>query len=207
MVTPFIVGGVVTSEHQNQSLPGLVHRLLTASPSFVTYVNDVYTPTEFHNLLALGPRAAGWVVKACAAAFLAVGAGCCRTPTRPRTSAALAAEYALVVLGMLLFSERTWKHHAVTLILPFAVLCYTLATGRLGLHFRAYVVGTLVAAQVALATTSTGLLPDEWAKRAQVYGAYTWAFLLLAAALAAVLRRGAAAAGAACTPVPVPKAA
>src|SRR5437762_12357552 len=38
-----------------------------------------------------------------------------------------AAEFALIVLGMLLFSERTWKHHCVTLMLPFGVLCYYLA--------------------------------------------------------------------------------
>jgi hypothetical protein len=49
----------------------------------------------------------------------------------------------------------------------------------------------LIAVQVALATTSTGLLPDDrWAILAQAYGAYTWSFLLLAAAFVVVLRRG-----------------
>src|SRR5262249_7651194 len=38
MILPYLVGGIVTSEHNNQSLPGLVHRLLTHSPSFSTYV-------------------------------------------------------------------------------------------------------------------------------------------------------------------------
>lgn len=192
MVTPFLVGGVVTSEHQNQSLPGLVHRLLTASPSFITYVNDVYTPAEYHNLLSLTPRAAGWLIKGWMAAFAGLVVWCCRTPTRPRAAAALAAEYALVTLGMLLFSERTWKHHGVTLVLPFAVLCYAVSDSRTRSRLRAFVVGVVIVAQVALATTSTGLMPDEWAKLAQVYGAYTWAFVLLAAAVAVVLRRGAA---------------
>ena len=40
----------------------------------------------------------------------------------------LAAEFSLVIIGMLLFSERTWKHHCVTLLLPFAVLAYYLAS-------------------------------------------------------------------------------
>ena len=31
-------------------------------------------------------------------------------------------EFALIVLGMLLFSERTWKHHCVVFMVPFAVL-------------------------------------------------------------------------------------
>jgi hypothetical protein len=207
MVTPFLVGGKVTSEHSNQSLPGLIHRLLTASPSFSIYVDDVYTPTEYHNLLALGPSGAGWVVRGCMATFSAIGIWCCRTPTRPRASAALAAEYALVVLGMLLFSERTWKHHGVTLVLPFGVLCYALAAGAVGRRMRVYLIGTLIAVEALLATTSTGLLPDDWAKLAQVYGAYTWGFLLLAAALVAVLRRAANSVAAADLPAPVPRAA
>jgi alpha-1,2-mannosyltransferase len=190
MVTPFLIGGKVTSEHSNQSLLGLIHRLLTVSPSFSIFVDDVYTPTEYHNFLSIGPAGAGWVVRGCMATFSAIGIWCCRTPTRPRASAALAAEYALVVLGMLLFSERTWKHHSVTLVLPFGVLCYHIASGRAGRQMRAYLIGTLVAVEAALATTSTGLLPDSWAKLAQVYGAFTMGFVLLAAALVAVLRWG-----------------
>ena len=33
MVTPFVVQGTVTSDHLNQSLPGVVFRLITRSPS------------------------------------------------------------------------------------------------------------------------------------------------------------------------------
>jgi hypothetical protein len=186
MVTPYLVGGVVTSEHSNQSLPGLIHRLLTQSPSFSTYVNDVYTPTEYHNLLALSPCAAGWVVKGCMAAFSAAIVWCCRTPTWPRQRTALAAEYGLVVLGMLLFSERTWKHHAVTLVLPFGVLGYDVS-GPCRPGLRTFFVATIVVSELALASTSTGMLPDEWAKFAQVYGAYTWAFIVQAISMMAVL--------------------
>jgi len=188
MVTPYLVGGVVTSEHSNQSLPGLIHRLLTASPSFSTYVDNVYTPTEYHNLVALGPAAAGWVVKGCMALFAATIVWCCRTPGRPRERTALAAEYGLIVLGMLLFSERTWKHHAVTLVLPFGVVSYVLTAKECGARLRVVLIAILVAAEAALATTSTGLLPDEWGKLGQVYGAYTCAFLLLAVAMMAILR-------------------
>jgi hypothetical protein len=207
MVTPFLIGGKVTSEHSNQSLPGLIHRLLTVSPSFSIYVDDVYTPTEYHNFLSIGPVGAGWVVRGCMAAFSAIAIWCFRTPTRPRASAALAAEYALVVLGMLLFSERTWKHHSVTLVLPFGALCYHIASGYAGGQMRAYLIGTLVAVEAALATTSTGLLPDSWAKLAQVYGAYTMGFVLLAAALVAVLRWGRPSAATAELRIPVERAA
>ena len=56
----------------------------------------------------------------------------CRTPARTGLGWRLAAEFSLVVLGMLIFSERTWKHHCVVLILPFSVLSYYLATCQPG---------------------------------------------------------------------------
>jgi len=189
MVTPFLVGGVVTSEHNNQSLPGLIHRLLTASPSFSIYVNDVYTPTTYHNVVSLSSTGAGWIVRACMGLFAALVIACCRTGTQCRARAALAAEYALIVLGMLLFSERTWKHHAVTLMLPYAVLCYAIATSSVSRFHRTCVIAVLVAVQIAVTSTSTGLLPDDWAKLAQVYGAFTWSFIALSMALATLLIR------------------
>ena len=48
MVTPFLVQGVVTSEHQNQSLPGLLYRLTTASPSFL---DEQAKPARYDNLI------------------------------------------------------------------------------------------------------------------------------------------------------------
>jgi hypothetical protein len=190
MVTPYLVGGVITSEHHNQSLPGLVARLLTPGPSFSTYVEGRYTPLEYHNVLSLGPDAARLLVKGFMAAFVGLVVWCCRTPTRPRQSWRLAAEYALIALGMLLFSERTWKHHCVTLLLPNAVLCYCLAAPPPDGRLRGYLAGTLGAVQVLTAATSTTLLPDGAAKLAQVYGAYVGVFVLLTAALAVALRHG-----------------
>jgi hypothetical protein len=90
---------------------------------------------------------------------------------------------------MLLFSERTWKQHCVTLILPFAVLTYYLATSRMTPRLRAYLVATLALVALLMATTSTGLLVWSAAKAAQVYGAYVWCYLLLALALGMLLVR------------------
>lgn len=190
MVVPYLLEGAVTSEHQNQSLPGLLYRLTTESPSFSVYdeVLDTYLPTEYHNLLALSPELAGWLVKGCMLLFGVAALWACRTPTAPRRGWRLAAEYSLVVLGMLLFCERTWKHHCVTLLLPFAVLSYCLTACRPGRWLRTYLIGTLVVVVLLIATTSTGLLPDGAAKLAQVYGAYVWAYLLLAGALVVLLR-------------------
>lgn len=192
MVVPFVAGGVVTSEHQNQSLPGLVFRLFTESPSFSTYVNDRYTPAEYHNVMSMSPAAAKWLVKLAMGLFVGLVVLTCRAPTAPRRGWRLAAEAAIVTLGMLMFSERTWKHHAVTLLVPFAVLCYAVAAVPLTPAGKRVAVASLILATALMSTTSTGLLPDAWAKLAQVYGAYVAAYAVLMAALASALTFGTA---------------
>lgn len=198
MVYPFVVEGKVTSEHHNQSLPGLASRLLTHSPSFSTYVNNEYTPTHYDNLLDLRPEQARWLVKGCMGLFALLVVWACRTPTLPRSNWRLSAEFGIVLLGMLMFSERTWKHHCVTLVVPFAVICYYLAVCKPGKGLRGYLIGSLVLAMLLIATTSN-TVPDSavdhgklhllFAKQAQVYGAFVLAYFVLLAALVVVLRR------------------
>ena len=194
MIEPYVVQGIVTSEHQNQSLPGLFYRLLTDSPSFSTwdYEENRRLSVEYHNLASLDPRLVGGLVKGCMLLFAGLGVWLCRAPTQPRASWRLAAEYSVVVLGMLLFCERTWKHHCVTLLLPFAVLSYQLTAFRPGRRLRGYLIGTLLLVGMLMALTSTSIL-DNAAKLAQVYGAYVWGYLLLLAALGVVLKREGAA--------------
>lgn len=191
MIAPYLVRGeVFYSEHNNQSLPGLAMRLATHSPSFSEYIDKrVYSPTEYHNLIDLDPGVVRWFVKACMAGFALLVIWACRTPTVPRPSWRLAAEFSLVVLGMLLFSERTWKHHCVTLLLPFAVLTYYLATARPNPGLRKYLVGTLAASVLLMSSTSISLVGDRAGDLAQVYGAYVWTYLLLGAALVVLLRQ------------------
>ncbi len=195
MILPFVVSGeVYYSEHHNQSLAGLALRLLTESPSFSTWTTEnVRVPLHFHNFLDLPPRAAGWIVKGCLAVFVGLVLWSCRTPLAQRQGWRLPAEFSLVLLGMLLFSERTWKHHCVTLLLPCAVLMYYLAACRPAPRVRGYLIGTLIAATLLMLTTSTGPDGDQIAtpafgKLAQVYGAFVWAYICLMAALVVILR-------------------
>jgi alpha-1,2-mannosyltransferase len=194
MVRPFVVAGTVTSDHLNQSLPGLVFRLSTHNPAIVA---EKGAPEQFANWADWDAQTAGWLIKACMAAFAGLAVWSCRTPIRERQGWRLAAEFSLVVLGMLLFSERTWKHHCVTLILPFAVISYYLAAGQPSRALRAYLVGTLTLAFLLMSLTSTTGIHalavfDEAAKQALVYGAYVWAYLVLTAALVVLLRKSAA---------------
>jgi alpha-1,2-mannosyltransferase len=205
MVYPYVVEGQVTSEHNNQSLPGLVARLATHSPSFSTYVKDenthldVYTPLEYDNVLTLTSDQARWVVKGCMALFALAVVWRCRTPAQPREGWPLSAEFGVILLGMLLFSERTWKHHCVTLLLPFAVICYHVATKQAARWVRAGLVGVLAVSALLMLSTSSGLFADDafragdvsdlFGKQAQVYGAFVWVYLILAATLLLLLRR------------------
>lgn len=190
MAKPYLQQGkVFYSEHNNQSLPGVLMRLLSHSPSFSRYVHDIWTPEEYHNLGNLTATQVSGVLRGCMGLFALLIVWTCRTAVRDRAGWRLAAEFALVFLGMLLFSERTWKHHCVTLLLPFAVLCYYLAACRPLPALRGYLIGTLIVAALLMTLTVTGPFGDDMGKLAEVYGAYTWAYLLLVAALAVLLRQ------------------
>lgn len=208
MVRPFVVEGKVTSEHINQSLPGVAVRLLTDSPSFVDWHGDVEVPLRYDNVASWSVGQVKWLVKGAMGLFVLLVVWSCRTPAERRDSPALAAEYGVVLLGMLLFSERTWKHHAVTLVVPLAVVAATLAAGRgrwglvgvLGLVMALMLVPGLGAGQ---GRAASGLAPPL-GKLALTYGAYTAAFVLLLGAQVWALRKGALREAAAAPPAPQP---
>jgi hypothetical protein len=192
MIRPFVAGGEVTTEHNNQSIPGLLYRMLTHSPSFK---DEDDQPVEYYNLVALPPDLVRLLLKGLGLGFLALMCWSCRTPITDRDNRRLGLEFSLVVLGMLLFSERTWKHHCVTLLLPFGALCYSLAVARPTPLRRWYGIATLVLAVALMTTTSTSLWDKPFgfrlgAKLAQVYGAYVWAELALLAAVVVWLADG-----------------
>src|ERR1043166_5820564 len=194
MVQPY-ADGKITSESVNQSLPGFAYRMLTHHPSFATFVKDDqgidrFTPTEFHNVATLGEKAVQWVIKGCMGAFCLLVIWRCRTPLDDRRSWHLMAEFSVVMLGLLLFSERTWKHHCVTLLLPFAVIGHRVSALPSAPTLRWYLIGTLAAAFALMMLTTTGLSPslDRFGDLAQVYGAYVWAFFLLLAAMLVLAR-------------------
>jgi hypothetical protein len=184
MITPYLVKGAVTTEHQNQSLPGVVYRLITHNPSFL---DEKGAPDRYDNLMDLDPLIAKRIIQGAMFLFAGIAAFACRTSLAERKSWRLSAEFALITLGMLLFSERTWKHHCVTLLLPFAVICYYLAAQHPGRALRAYLLASLLAVFLLMSMTSTTLTPLLDAKMSEVYGAYVWAYLIIAAALVVLL--------------------
>ncbi|MCU0703167.1 MAG: DUF2029 domain-containing protein [Fimbriiglobus sp.] len=187
MVKPFVEQGKVTSEHPNQSIPGVVFRLLTHEPSDTVYDDDGKpVPSEYRNLTDIGPTAAKWVVRACQAAFVLglVLLAWQRIDGR-RQGVWFAAECGFILLGMLLFSERTWKHHATTTAMPMAaaVGCWLYSRSPAGV--RAYLIGTLTAATALMTVPS--LLPEEPQDLCLTYGTHAAAFVLLTVGMGVVM--------------------
>ena len=193
MVAPY-AAGVVSSEHKNQSLPGLLHRMLCDEPSFSEYVGARKIVLETHNVASLDRPIAQGIVVGCMALFALLAMGFCRASSEERSRLQLTAEFSVVVLGMLLFCERTWKHHCVTLLLPFAVLSYCLSATAFSSRIRWYLGATLGIAALLMLSTTTGIFDqnigahDRVGKLAQVYGAYVWAFLLLLGSTFVILK-------------------
>jgi alpha-1,2-mannosyltransferase len=190
MIVPYVVRGEVVSKHSNQSLPGLIHRLTTESPSFYDFYDE--DATDYHNVASLDADVVRWIVRGLAVVYLAILALSCR-PTKKHTEGWRSlAEAAVVVLGMLLFSERTWKHHAVTLLLPCIFLVYALAEFDLSRNRRRLLAAILLLTLAFMSSTSTSLWQvfgyRQGAKLAQVYGAYVAAYLLLLGGVVWLLR-------------------
>ena len=195
MVKPFLVDGVVTTENLNQSLPGVVYRLVTHSPSAIGYdENDQAVPLEYDNILALDPSAARWLLKGFLGLYVLAVIWSCRTPLAVRQGWRLAAEYSLILLGMLLFSEPHLEAPLrVTLLLrEFSVVAYYLAVCKPGRRMRWCLIGSLAAVAILMTLTARpgrstiSFLGD--AKLAHVYGAYVWAYLILIGAMIGILR-------------------
>jgi hypothetical protein len=181
MIERPLVKGEITTEHPNQAVVGFVYRLFTHSPSYIIYPDNIPTPAEYHNLADIGRPAAWAVVKLLTAGFALAVVLLCRWPVRGATDVRqgwrFSAECGLICLGMLLFSERTWKHHAVVLLLPLAALTYAVALVELPRRVRNCVLGALVACLILMA--GPGFLAGRANDLAMVYGTHTIAFVLL----------------------------
>jgi hypothetical protein len=192
MVKPFVQGGRVQSEVANQSLPGLAHGFFTAVPLPEDEADeDDGKPSKRRGTLAdLGPPAAGWMVRGCQGAFVLAVVLLARCPVGVRRQGVwFAAECGFILLGMLLFSERTWKHHATTTAIPMAALVGCWVFGRGGWGVRAYLLGTLVAAVLLMTGPSALAAWDEDFQDVCLNaGTHAAAWVLLTVALGVVMR-------------------
>jgi alpha-1,2-mannosyltransferase len=183
ILSPYIVHGVSGDLEINQSMVAVLNRLLTeAPPAAGRYGRHLSV-----NLVAWNPATVGWIIKGLSIGFVGLLAWLCRTRTNRRDDARLLGEFALVVLTMLFISERSCKHHYVTLLLPYTYLVYRAWVIPAPRGVRWMVTTCLWLSQVLMATTSSelgGLFSRDGHKLAQAYGMFLWAGVVLYVATA-----------------------
>jgi hypothetical protein len=184
MLTPFLVEGNASPMEINQSMVGVLTRLLTEIPPG-TNRYDLHLDV---NLVSWPPQLVSYLVKALALGLLGLLAFLCRTPTRDRRDPRFLGELSLVVLTMLFISERSWKHHFVTLLLPYTYLVWQLFCQPRTARSRGLIAAALGLSCLFMATTSTELgglfAGGKGHEYAQGYGMFLWAGVLLYAAVA-----------------------
>jgi len=193
MVVPYLVHGEVEyAEHINQSLPGVAMRLLSERDSA-----DAETETETESveyvpvkILSLDRGTVRGIIRISGLVLLGWLAFVCRGRISDRRDWRYALEFGLILIAMLILSERTWKHHFVTIILPIASVVYHLAAGPASRPMRRYLIVTLALFFALTILTSGELIGWIHAgvahKFVEAYGSFFFAGALLFASLCAI---------------------
>jgi hypothetical protein len=134
------------------------------------------------NLVSWSPAVVKTLLKALSIGMVGLLALLCRTKVARRNDPRLLGEFALVVMTMLFVSERSWKHHYVTLLLPYTYLVYRV--GMPGPKWRRVALGGALALSAFLMASTSSELGGHFAhgrghKLAQGYGMFLWAGVVL----------------------------
>lgn len=209
LVEPFAREGYAALEIANQSLYGVLVRLLSnAGLLSIAHMPDQQAWASGMEEMARPVTALGRLLRpAITLTALAALAWLCRAKTAKRHDPRLLLEYGLVLLAMLLLSERTWKHHATTLSLIYLGIWYALTCLPWSEKFRAWLVAGLVVQLVLLVGLSEGLVGDRLADRALDGGLFCWGLVLCFVQSAIMMRALQAREPSGIAPGPTPQAA
>ena len=178
ILSPYVGGDIAGDQEINQSMVGVISRLLTDSNRVGRYAVALKV-----NLVSWDSRSVIRGIKILSVGLLGLLAWLCRTRTQRRNDPRLLGEFSLVVLTMLFVSERSWKHHYVTLLLPYTYLAYRVGVKGLPRMTRTVLGGVLVVSAFLIATTSSeigGLFAHgRGHKFAQAYGMFFWSGVVL----------------------------
>jgi alpha-1,2-mannosyltransferase len=179
ILSPYLTRGEVGDHDINQSMVGVLSRLLTEG-EVGTGRHERHTALNF---VSWAPDTVNILIKSLSIGLVGLLAFLCRTRTTRRDDPRLLGEFSLVVLTMLFISERSWKHHFVTLLLPYTYLTYRAAIADVSRRDRRILVVGIVASVLLIASTSSelgGLFMDgQGHDLAQGYGLYFAAGVVL----------------------------
>jgi alpha-1,2-mannosyltransferase len=170
---------VVSVQEVNQSMVGVLTRLLTAAK----VGTGRYNLHLAVNVVSWPPGLVSLLIKGLAVGLVGLLAFFCRTKADRRNDPRLMGEFALVVLTMLFVSERSWKHHFVTVLLPYTYLMYRVGMPVATTRVRAVLASGLVLSALLMAATSSEMggwfAHGQGHKFAQGYGLFFWAGMVL----------------------------
>jgi len=190
LVAPFALHGYATLEVDNQSLYSVVLRL--GSHVGLLNLQDMPTEQAFNagvDNMARPASMLGRLLRPALSVPIVFALGwLCRSRSRSRRDQRLLLEFSLVLIAMLLLSERTWDHHATTLPIVFLANWYVLTCKPFSDRFRAWFVAGLVAQLVLLVGSTAGFLPERITNTLFDNGVFCWGLLLCLVQTGVLLR-------------------
>jgi len=187
--------------HVNQSLSGVAARYLLDGPNgnifWCPEAHPYYTPYDeaWITLLALPEGTVQIIIRLIQAAIIAMMAWAIGWRKLPRDDGRRALHYGMVLLGMMLLNQRTWDHHAAVLLVAPVAIWQAIAFGRMSRRARAWALGLMIAAGVAVWIKGSELLiaaakilgrpgkeGERWADIFEAYGPTFYYFALTFAA-------------------------
>lgn len=184
--------------HINQSLPGVLTRLLRPANIYWNPEDDVAADqVRFVNLVALSAPAFRTLLTGLKMAVLALMAWGIGWKRLPRDDGRRALHYGLVLCAMLILNQRTWDHHGAILLPAYAAAWYALAYGRVGRRWRRLGLVLMLASALPLFGMSGSLFTAlaggragrELADVIEAYGPTLLHFVLLFAVCLILLRQ------------------
>jgi alpha-1,2-mannosyltransferase len=179
ILSPYVVQNTDSPQEINQSMIGVFSRLLTQAKEG----KGRYFLLYHVNIRSWDPKKVVIGLKVLSVGMLGLLAWLCRTKYERRDDPRLLGEFSLIVMVMLFVSERSWKHHYVTLLLPYTYLAYRVGVAGLSTRVRLVLGGALIVSAFFMATTSSeigGFFADgQGHKLAQAYGMFLWSGMVL----------------------------
>jgi alpha-1,2-mannosyltransferase len=177
---PYIVQGKIVYA-TSLSVPSFALRLLSHSPAFYTR-HDVLEP-HYMNVLSLTPEAVHRIVRGLMIAVGLAGLWWMRAPLRSLKTPRYVLEIAAVSCFMVWFSERSWVHHYISIILMFGAAGMLLSDPHRSTSSKRRIAGALWAfVLLSVLATEVGQIfgPDgiDWA---HALGAYLLPSILVSA--------------------------
>ena len=181
MLRPFLVDDEVGDHEINQSMAGVLMRYFTAQrPDGQGRYAPLYLGRNF---ASLNPDMVVYAIKGLSIALVGLLALLSRNDAKRRDDPRLFGEFSLVVLTMLIVSERSWKHHFVTVLLPYTYLVFRIWAFR-STPSKRWAIGSAVGFSALLMLTTSsevgGLFADGTGhKLALFYGMFFWSGIIL----------------------------